>query len=422
MMRFPDSIHATSPTIRVLYISYDGLLEPLGQSQILPYLERVSTPKIQFFLLTYEKKRDASTQNGDAELRERLRQSGIVWVRLRYHKSPTIPATLYDILIGFTVAVAIVRRHKVQIVHARSYVPALIAFALKWLFGVGFLFDMRGFWADERVEGGIWRAGSGLYRVAKAFERTYLRWADAVVSLTHAAEQEIGRFGYLQGRCPPIAVIPTCVELSRFRCAEPGGESARGTDKSDRFILVYSGSLGTWYLLSEMLEFFLALKRRIPDASFLVLTQGSANAVETAARKYGIDETDLSVRSVPFQQMPEWIATGKAGIFFAQPSWANKARCPTKLAEFLAVGIPVVTSRGIGDVETIVREERVGVIVEQFTDAAYERGLAALVELLREDGLPRRCRQVAARYFSLEIGASRYQEAYRTVASKMALP
>ena len=78
-----------------------------------------------------------------------------------------------------------VLRHHLRIVHARSYVAAVMALALKRLTGAKFVFDMRGFWADERIDGGLWPRDGRMYRVAKWFERRFLLNADHVVSLTH---------------------------------------------------------------------------------------------------------------------------------------------------------------------------------------------------------------------------------------------
>lgn len=409
---FPVASELCDPT-RVLYISYDGLLEPLGQSQILPYLVRLSTRPIKIFLVTFEKGNLTEPKGERETFRQRLWQQGIRWIPLRYHKTPKIPATLYDILVGVALGVIIARRQKIAIVHARSYVPALIALVLKQITGVKFLFDMRGFWADERVDGRVWRSGGTLYRVAKALEKIYLSKADAIITLTDAARNEIEALEYLQGRRPHITVIPTCVDLDQFEIREQRSGPLRDSGVEERFTLVYSGSLGTWYALDAMTAFFLVLKKYIPNASFLILTQSPRQVVETVRNKYALSEKDMNVQNVPYQRMPESIASGDAGIIFSRPSWANKARCPTKLAEFLASGVPVVMSRGIGDTEALIQRERVGVVVEEFTESAYEKALGALRDLLSEGDLKGRCRQVAERYFSLQEGVTRYQRVYR---------
>ena len=169
----------------ILYVSYDGMLEPLGQSQVVTYLEKLA-PGRRIHLISFEKAGDWRDGARRQAMRERLATAGIAWHPLRYHKSPSAPATAYDIAAGSALGVLLARRHRLGIVHARSYVPALIGLAVKRAAGAKLLFDMRGFWADERVDGGLWPAGGRLYRTAKALERKFLLAADHVVTLTHA--------------------------------------------------------------------------------------------------------------------------------------------------------------------------------------------------------------------------------------------
>jgi glycosyltransferase involved in cell wall biosynthesis len=370
---------------------------------------------VQIYLLTFEKVLGEERGNDTEMLWERLRGQGIRWTPLRYHKTPTIPATLYDIAVGVVWGTVIARRHGIGIIHARSYVPALIALALKQIIGAKFLFDMRGFWADERVEGKIWRSGSVLYRIAKAFERVYLKKADAVITLTDAARKEIEALEYLRHSGPPITTIPTCVDLDRFRDHGNGVHFEESSGNGDRFTLIYSGSLGTWYGLDEMMAFFAVARKHLPTAHFLILTQSREPDLEKSVTGWGFSEKDVTVRSVPFLRVPEHLAAGDVGIIFSRPCWSNKARCPTKLAEFLACGIPVVISQGIGDAGAIIQKERVGVIVEGFTEAAYEKALGAVRDLLGEKDLRARCREVATRYFSLDHGVLRYHQVYQSL-------
>src|SRR5688572_25063129 len=143
-------------------------------------------------------------------MRLECERAGIRWYPLRYHKRPTALATFYDICMGLLLAGWLVWRRKIEIVHARSYVPSVIALTLKAAFGVKFIFDMRGFLADEKVDNGIWTKGGLLYRIAKWFERRFLLAADRVVSLTRAAVDEMRGFDYLQDRMPRFEVITTC--------------------------------------------------------------------------------------------------------------------------------------------------------------------------------------------------------------------
>ena len=40
---------------RVLFISYNGMLDPLGQSQVIPYLRELAKRGVRFTLLSFER-------------------------------------------------------------------------------------------------------------------------------------------------------------------------------------------------------------------------------------------------------------------------------------------------------------------------------------------------------------------------------
>src|SRR6266511_3243624 len=131
---------------RVLYISYNGMLEPLGQSQVIPYLRELSKLGIRFTLLSFE--RDAAFTPAGALLREELRgqlaSEGIEWHYLRYHRKPSLPATIYDVVNGVRYSRKLVLQNRIEMVHARSHIAATIAMALKKRSPLKMIFDVRG--------------------------------------------------------------------------------------------------------------------------------------------------------------------------------------------------------------------------------------------------------------------------------------
>ena len=134
--------------MEALYISYDGMLEPLGASQVVSYLLPMATVH-RITLLSYEKPVDVRDSQRCDGMRRQLTAAGIRWIPLQYHRRPSLIATSWDVAIGTLVGWAVCWRRRVRLVHARGYVPSVIALALKHLTGAKFLFDMRGFWPDE---------------------------------------------------------------------------------------------------------------------------------------------------------------------------------------------------------------------------------------------------------------------------------
>jgi glycosyltransferase involved in cell wall biosynthesis len=394
-----------SARVAVLYITYDGLLEPLGQSQVLGYMERLAR-EWPVYILSYEKRRDREDQVRMAAMRERLVKAGITWTPLAYHESPSVPATAYDIALGTFVAVRLALRHKVGILHARSYVPALIALGVKRLTGVKFLFDMRGFWADERVDGGLWPQNGRLFRAAKSFERRFLLAADHVVSLTHAAVREMQNFPYLRGRMPPTTVIPTCADLLRFK-------PTNRTPSSHGFVMGYVGTVGTWRLFNEVAASFSHLLRIRPDARFLILNRGEHAYIRERLAANDVPPSSVTLIAATHDEVPGYMARMDAGIFFIKPTFSAHASAPTKLAEFLGCGVPCLGNAGVGDMAVVLEGERVGVALRRFDEASLLEGLQQLLRLAADPDTGARCVAAARRHFSLDEGVAKYRTIYQ---------
>ena len=206
---------------RVLYLTRNGLLEPLGQSQIWPYLRGLSRDH-HITLISFEKFSDRLDSVRLRQMHIQCGSYGIHWIPLQFRLKPRPWAPALAILQLLLVALWHWRNsHRPQLVHARSYMTAAIALLLHRLTGVPFIFDMRALWPEELITAGHLRRGSLLHRALLRLERRCLKEASGVVSLTQAA------LGYLHDRYPRelsgqrIAVLPTCADLKRFQPAEP---------------------------------------------------------------------------------------------------------------------------------------------------------------------------------------------------------
>jgi len=386
----------------ILYLSYDGLLEPLGHSQVFQYLRRLSG-RHRIFLVSYEKRRDWQELERRERLAGKLREAGIRWFPLRYHARPSALATAYDVGAGFLLGLYLVLRHRIGIVHARSYVASLPALGIKLLLGTRFLFDMRGFWADERAERAGLPTSSPLYRTAKWFERRFFRQADAVVSLTRAGASTIRRLPYLE-RSPALEVIPTCTDLETFRLKPPPADG--------EFVLGYVGSADTAYLFEPVLSCFALLRQKEERARLLVVSRTPQEYIRTLLEKFAIPERLVEIKSVPPELVPGEMGRMHAGIFFVKPGFSTCASVPTKLGEFLACGVPCLGNAGVGDLEEILEGEGVGVLLREFTPQAEEAAVQSLLELCGRAGIREHCAAVARRFFSLEEGVGAYHRIY----------
>jgi glycosyltransferase involved in cell wall biosynthesis len=280
-----------------------------------------------------------------------------------------------------------------------------MAWVIKSMTSAKYLFDMRGFWADERVDGGLWPHSGRMYRVAKWFEKRFFLSADHVVSLTHAAVCEMQRFDYLQGRMPPVTVIPTCADLTRFtptlRERDGGG-----------FVLGYVGSAGTWYLFDAVASCFSQLLRMQPNAQFLIINRGQHVFIRSELAKAGVPDAAFEIVAADHGAVPDKMAKMDAGIFFYRPSFSRAACAPTKLGEFLGCGIPCLGTAVVGEMAEELEGEQVGVVLKSFDEASLVRGLDQLLTLAADPSTAVRCMAAAQKHFSLETGVQRYADIY----------
>ncbi len=395
----------------VLYISYTGLLDPLGESQVLQYLKHLSADH-RITLLTFEKPSNLADADTLAAMEAKCRDAGIAWHRRVWHKRPSLAATTWDVFWGSREAIRLARASRAQIVHCRSYVGSLIGLNVKRATGARLIFDMRGFWADERADTGRWSRSGTAYRVVKKIERKLFLGADHVVSLTRAGVREFEQFDYLKDDPPASSVIPTCTNLDLFRASEkPNGP----------FTLGYVGSVGGWYLFDQVAEAVARLFEHDREARFLVINKGGHEMIRKDLSAAGVDLARCEIRACRYDEVGEQTARMSAGIFFILPAWSKRASCPTRMGEFLGSGVPCLANDGVGDVAEDLASTGTGVVMPVSPDgrvdlSEIDRALADLVALTEVPGMAEKCRAAAEERFSLEGGVAEYDRIYRKLA------
>ncbi|MDX9942721.1 MAG: glycosyltransferase [Bacteroidales bacterium] len=400
----------------VLYLSYDGMTDALGRSQVIPYLAGLSKKGHRIHVISCEK-RDSYAQDRE-EVKAIFAENQIGWTPLKFSTFPPLLSKVFDL---YKIRRAARRQHgrtPFEIVHCRSYIASFAGLFMKKRLGLKFVFDMRGFWVDERFEGNIWNSSRFFYRkVYKYFkerEKEFFEQADAVVSLTRSGKRIIGQtFGeQVEIR---TWVIPCCTDLDLFSqqyITEERKETLRKQLNIEpaHFVLSYLGSIGTWYMTAEMMAFFRRLLRIYPDARFLFITGEDPRVIIGEATKAYVDPLNVIVVKAGRNEVPEYLSLSDISIFFIKPVFSKKASSPTKQAEIMSMGIPFITNNGIGDTDAILKETGVGIVIDEFTDKAYDEAIGQIAALLRKP--QEAIRDCALTHFNLEMGVEQYDKIY----------
>ena len=391
---------------QTLYLTRNGLLEPLGQSQVFSYLRGLSRDHA-ITLITFEKPDDWADERRMAQARDECEAHGIRWVPQTFRARPKLIAPALSLLRMTWLAWRMARRGEAELIHARSYLPAGVAWAVWKLTRTPFIFDMRALWPEEMITAGRLRRGSILHRAISRLERFCLRDAAAVVSLTEAAVEHLKATYPSELAAQRIRVIPTCADLDRFT---PTGASGDGE---------VHGCVGTvtsgWFRIDWLAAYFRAVARADAEARFEVVTRDDPESVRAQLDPDGT-LGNLSIFGCAPENMPDAVRRQSASVmFYAGGEISELGRSPTRMAEILGCGIPVVANSGVGDVAGIVARYRVGVLVEDSSDAAMDRAVEQLSELRADPELSTRCRKAAEEVFSLEGGTEKYRALYAEI-------
>lgn len=391
-----------------LYITRNGMLEPLGQSQVLGYLRGLSKHH-RITLISFEKPEDAADTAAMQRVGADCEAHGIRWLPQRFHHRSKGLAPAWSMAVFLWLCLREVRKGNAQLIHARSYIPAAVALVVNRLTGTPFIFDMRALWPEELITAGRLKRGAAMHLAIAATERACLQRAAGVVSLTHAAVEHLRKVYPTQLSGQGIVVIPTCADLERFTLPTRPKTGPR----------MY-GCIGTvlsgWFRVDWLSAFFQAAAMRDAKARFDIVTRDDPKQVRNAIDPHQTLDDRLTIGPRTPQDMPKAVRSHDVSVmFYAGGEVSELGRSPTRMAEVLGTGLSVVANAGVGDVAQVVEDYNVGVLVADGDQAAMQAALDDLDVLMDDPELPHRCRKAAEEIFSLESGTNAYKKLYQNI-------
>ena len=403
---------------RLLYLSVDGLLEPLGFSQVVRVIEGLAARGWRYDVISLEKRKDLTDPVRVHAVETRLAKAHIRWTRLEWNEAGGASAAASNLGALTSTALRRVRQGGLDALHARSYVAATAAQAVWLATRTPFVFDTRAYWIDERLEDGKWFTTPVRLGVARGLEHQLFACAAGVVTLTELQAQDVrsGQFGPLGER--PVVCSPTCADYDDFARRPLDACLAVPADLRARLdgtrVLGLIGSLNRSYCVDETLRLSRLVLERDATAQVLVLS-GQGEAWTQAANRAGLDPRRLLIRRAHHDDMPQWLSLIDWGLLLLVPaSRAKRASMPTKLAEFFAAGVRPVQSGCNDEVSQWVRRAGSGLSLDSLDEQTLTQAADAIVRRHASSELDL-ARERTRAHFSLEHGIRRYDELWQRV-------
>lgn len=398
---------------RVLYLVYWGATEPLGQSLVIPAVKELARNGAAITLVTFEKPEDFAQSKEGSSIRVELAEAGIEWLPLKYHKQPKVPATILDLIQGIARSIVLRLTHGFDIIHARTFIGGLLGMSLAPALGARFVYHNEGFYPDEQVDAGVWSLNSAPHRIAKFLESRMYAQAHGIIALTHRAQTQIENLPTVKSHSTPVVVVPSCVDLSLFK---PG--VGLPPPAFEGFSVVYSGSVGGRYILDRIGRFVAVAANELKGLKLLVLSRAEQELVALLLKAGGLPDDMWTLKSVEYRSMPDRLGEAKAGLSWLRSGLSEHGGSPTKIGEYWAMGLPVITTPNIGDTDQVIQREKVGIVVRDHTEEAYLEATVELRELLKDPEVATRCRRAAEAHYALAPACERQMELYRALIGR----
>ena len=350
-----------------LFLTYDGLLDPLGKSQVVPYLKSIAKSERKIIVISFEKSKNIKLDKINS-MRKDLLKSHISWEYNKFSENFGKISKIYDLIKMFYSSLFMILYKNIKIIHCRSHVPALVGFFLKKFFKIKLIFDFRGLWIEERFDYKIGNKKKKLHKlyfnIFKKLEFKILNNSDYIVCLTHSVKPYINK---LLNKRIPIEVIPCCADYNFFKKNKYSKEASRKIlkIKKNTSVLGYAGSINEVYLINNMIEFFINLQKKYKSLILIFVTP-QINEV----KKIISNKTDkkiiknIKIFKAERENIPLFLSSFDLSFCFIKKTFSRTAMSPTKMFESFAVGTPFICNKGIGDVDYILNKYKIGGIVD----------------------------------------------------------
>lgn len=396
----------------ILYISFDGVLQPLGFSQVVRVIAAIAKRGVSYRLLSLERTRDLENAARVRRVQDLLSQVDIPWTPIGVDLAGSAARSAEAFARMSAATFRITQRSQVAIIHARGYQSALVAHTVRRLTKTPYVFDARGCWIEERPD---WFASPAAYAAGKFIERSLYTDAQAVVTLTelHAREVVDGALG--RKDATRVVTIPTCADYNEFhisaaRPEKPTDSAVVPKDIQRRLrgknVIAIVGSLNRSYAIVPTVRLIKLACAASDRTHLLVLTQQHDAYAEVLSRA-DLASDRFTLSGAGHDDMPLWMHWIDWGLLLLPDVAAKRGSMPTKLAEFLATGVRPIAYGCNAEMTTWARRAGTGLVLTDLAEPSLHAAATHIAQHREANDL-NEGRERSMLHFSLSSGVARY--------------
>ena len=255
---------------------------------------------------------------------------------------PSLERLLYDALL-IPKLVQVIRRYRIDVIHAHNYEATLAGAMAKWLTWRPLIYNGVTAMADELPTYRFIRPDALARWIGKTLDYIVPRLSDLLMVLSDELKDYLIEIGNKEKK---LLVVPPGVELDWLA----SGDGTRVRDKlglsAATPIVMYTGALEGFQRIDYLLQAMALVLRQVPEAVLVIvgniINRKAQEAHLALAQQLGIANQLRFVDSAPIGELPDYLAAADVTV-------VPRPYCPgypIKLLNYMAAGKPVVSFAG----------------------------------------------------------------------------
>jgi glycosyltransferase involved in cell wall biosynthesis len=311
-------------------------------------------------------------------------------------------------------------KYQISIFHGQALYASFHAARVARSLGGRVVFDNHGILPEETMMRG---GNPNWIKTLSDTEHQLLRDADLCIMVSDGMRKFLEQKYSVKTKLTQI--VPCCVHMDVYQNDPANRENIRRQRKFDgKFVVLYLGTLSVWQWPEAMFRLFAQLHEAIPETIFhLLIPEYDQEKARQFILLNNLPADCVVMEEVPHAQVPKMINAADAGILLREQHPVNVVSSPTKFGEYLAAGIPVILTDGIGDYSELAERLNVGVKINYEKGGFSEVTCQKLVHFVKDVQRNRavwteRCQSAAAGNLDWDLYGRKIMEQYKNMIAK----
>lgn len=360
--------------LKVIYICFGfAIRSAVIDSQVINMIERLHNSGVNIRLVTFDGfqawKQNKNIYKQRIERVKKITGHHPAYFILPFPSHP-ISVALANIILIMTILPDLVKKQDL-IIHSRGEQGILAAKWVKKLFhNVELLYDARGAIVEEYI---YLAKSSGvkikkIERISKRLKHRVslaIELADKITCVSSRLLEYFASSYDLSGK--KTSVIQCSADERQFYYdAKIRKIMRRKLNLENKTVLVYSGSVYRWQVIDKIVILFDMLNKFSKEKLFLLFLTTDIEQAQGFFSK-NLSSSQYLVANIDHSSVPSYLMASDMGILLREQHLLNFVASPTKFAEYLMCGLPVIMSDNIGDTGKIIGKYKFGIIIDDLS-------------------------------------------------------